>query len=182
MRSFRFIVVKVAASGALMSLLALTAVTASMGGCADNGGLCPRPVGNFTGTYTPVSGNCTNIKSRDLAFSEDPQLSMRTTINTLSDSVTTEVNLIGCTIAVEQSISNGKEKRMVAHLEGNLAVDDARELSGRLSYQEFLEDGMTASCFSEVEVNFVQQGAVSGAALDSTVTIGAAAEAALASP
>lgn len=173
MRSFRFSVVKVAALSALLSLI---------NACADSGGLCPRPVGNFTGTYTPVSGNCTNIKSRDLAFSEDPEQSMQTTINTLSDSVTTEVNLIGCTIAVEQSISNAKEKRMIAHLEGNLAVDDARALSGRLAYQEFMEDGMTTRCFSEVEVNFVQQGAVTGAAPDSTVTIGAAAEAALASP
>lgn len=170
MRSFRFKVVQVAVLGALTAA------------CADNGGLCPRPVGNFTGNFTPVSGNCTNIKSRDLVFSEDPEQSMQTIVNSLSDSVMTEVNLIGCTIAVEQSISSAKEKKLMAHLEGNLAVEDSRALSGRLTYQEFLPDGVTPSCLSEVEVSFVQQGAVAGAVPGATVTIGAAAEAALQSP
>lgn len=174
MRSFRFSVVKVAAFGSLITL------ASSFNGCADNGGVCPRPVGSFTGNFTPVSGNCTSVNSRDLFFDEDESTSM--IVNTLSDSVMTEVDLIGCTVAVSQSISSAKEQTLKARLKGNLAVEDARALSGRLTYQEFLPDGMTQSCVSEVEVNFVQQGAVAGTVPGGTVTFGAAAEAALQSP
>ena len=167
MRSFRFSVVQAATFGALLM------------GCVDGGGLCPRPVGAFTGNFTMVSGNCTSINSRDLVFDEDPSTS--TTINTLSDSVMTEVDLVGCTAVVNQSISS-KEQVLRASLKGNLAVEDARALSGRLSYQEFLPDGMTTSCASEVEVNFVQAGSLGGAPVGRAVQFGAAAEAALASP
>jgi hypothetical protein len=130
-----------------------------------------------------VSGNCTSIKSRDIVFSNDPEESVQTITQTLSDSVTTEVNLIGCTIAVEQSIQTPQTKLMIAHLEGNLAVQDARALSGRLTYQEFLADGKTQACWSEVEVSYVQQN-VGGTVVTggNATTIGAAAEAALASP
>lgn len=171
MRSFRFSVVQVVALGALFS------------GCAESG-QCPRPLGAFAGTYRPVSGNCTNIKSRDLVFSNDPEESVQTITQTLSDSVTTEVNLIGCTIAVEQSIQTPQTKLMIAHLEGNLAVEDARALSGRLTYQEFLADGKTPACWSEVEVSYTQQniGGTVAAAGGGQTTIGAAAQAALAAP
>ena len=91
MRSFRFSVVLVVALGALF------------GGCTANG-QCPRPIGKFVGSYTPVSGNCTNIMSRSLLFDAEKELSSINTDDTLSDSVTTEVNLIGCTVTVEQSI------------------------------------------------------------------------------
>ena len=171
MRSFRFSVVHVAAFGAL-----------SIMGCADSGGLCPRPVGAFTGNFTMVSGNCANVKSRDLVIDEDKEASMLTTVNSLSHSVMTEVNLSGCTVAVEQSISTAKEKILMAKLKGDLAVDGARALSGRLQYQEFLPDGMTQSCYSEVEVSYTQAGSLAGAATGQQVTFGAAAEAALQSP
>ena len=169
MRSFGFSVVQAAALSALMV------------GCADDGGLCPRPKGNYVGSYRPVSGNCTNVKSRDLLIEDGREGSMGMGTITLSDSVWTEVNLIGCTVAVEQSIS--KERTLMAKLAGNLEVEDARTLSGRLTYQEFLPDGMTQSCFSEVEVSYVQQGSVAGGVPGGgAVTIGAAAEAALQSP
>lgn len=170
MRSFRFSVVQVVVLGAMFS------------GCVESG-QCPRPLGAFKGTYQPVNGNCTNIKSRDIVFSSDPEQSVQTITQTLSDSVTTEVNLIGCTIAVEQSIQTPQTKLMIAHLEGNLAVQDSRALSGRLMYQEFLADGKTPACWSEVEVSYVQQnvgGTVATGGMQTT--IGAAAEAALASP
>lgn len=167
MQSFRLSVVAVAVAGAMS------------GGCIQDTGQCPRPVGSFVGTYTPVSGNCTNIKTRPLMFSEDPEQSMISIINSLSDSVMTEVNLIGCTIAVEQSISDAKAQRMIAHIKGNLAVEDANALSGVLTYQEFLPDGTTQACLSQVEVSYVQQGA---AGVAPGQTLGAAAQAALANP
>jgi hypothetical protein len=171
MRSFRFSVVQLVALGAMFS------------GCTESG-QCPRPLGAFAGTYRPVSGNCTSVKSRDIVFSNDPEQSVQTITQTLSDSVTTEVNLIGCTIAVEQSIQTPQTKLMIAHLEGDLSVVDSRALSGRLTYQEFLADGMTQSCWSEVEVSYVQQnvGGTLSAPGGGQTTIGAAAEAALASP
>jgi hypothetical protein len=115
-------------------------------------------------------------------FSEDPEQSVITVRKSLSDTVTTEVNLIGCTIAVEQSITDAKDERMIAHIKGNLAVEDASALSGRLSYQEFLPDGTTQACSSEVEVNYVQQGTTAAGTFVNDGTIGAAAQAALASP
>jgi hypothetical protein len=144
-------------------------------------GQCPRPVGKFVGNYTPVSGNCTNIKSRNIQFEPGKELSILNTDKTLSDSVTTEVNLIGCTVTVEQSVSDPQETRRIAHISGDLAVQDESALSGRLAYQEFLPDGQTPSCFSEVEVSYIKQGAGT-VAPGLGNTIGAAAEAALMSP
>lgn len=147
----------------------------------QNAGQCPRPKGSFTSNFTPVSGNCTKINTRPLQFSEDPEQSVITVTKSLSDTVTTEVNLIGCTIAVEQSITDPKDERMIAHIKGNLAVEDASALSGRLTYQEYLADGTTLACLSEVEVNYVQQGSTTSGALINDGTVGAATAAALAS-
>ena len=171
MRSFRFSVVLVVAVGALFA------------GCTANG-QCPRPIGKFVGNYTPVSGNCTNIKSRNLTFDNAKELSSIATDMSLSDSVTTEVNLIGCTVTVEQSISDAQATRMIAHIEGNLDVDDENALSGTLAYQEYLPDGTTQACYSEVAVTYVKQGGPvsSGGPGSGVTTFGAAAEAALAQP
>lgn len=167
MRSFRCSVVLGVALGALFT------------GCTANG-QCPRPIGKFVGSYTPVSGNCTNIKSRALLFNAEKESSSIDTLDSLSDSVTTEVNLIGCTITVEQSISDAQKTRMIAHIAGDLDVEDENALSGTLAYQEFLPDGTTQACFSEVQVSYVKQGAAAGVtAAGTTTTFGAAAEAAL---
>lgn len=170
MRSFRFSVVYVVALSALFA------------GCTANG-QCPRPVGKFVGSYTPVNGNCTNIKSRNINFDADKELSSIATDKSLSDSVTTEVNLIGCTVTVEQSIQDAEETRMIAHIAGNLDVDAENALSGTLAYQEFLPDGTTQACFSEVQVNYVKQGTAGGVGPGGGVTtFGAAARAALEQP
>jgi hypothetical protein len=132
-----------------------------------------------------VSGTCTNIKSRNLNFDTGKELSNIATMESLSDSVTTEVNLIGCTITVEQSISDAQALRMVAHIEGNLDVDDENALSGTLMYREFQPDGTTEACFSEVAVSYVKQGGgvvSSGGPGAGVTTLGAAAEAALTQP
>lgn len=169
MRSFRFNVVLVVALSALF------------GGCTANG-QCPRPVGKFVGSYTPVSGNCTNIKSRALNFDTGKELSNIATDMSLSDSVTTEVNLIGCTVTVEQSVANAQDMP-IAHIAGNLDVEDENALSGTLAYQEFLPDGTTQACFSEVQVSYVKQGVAAGVNANGTVTtFGAAAQAALEQP
>jgi hypothetical protein len=166
MRSFRFSVVPVVF--AVMYL----------GGCAESS-LCPRPIGKFTGTFAQVSGNCPNVMSRDLEF-ETGETTVMDQINTLSDSVETVVNLIGCTVVVEQSISTPAEKRPVAHFEGNLAVENENVLAGRVSYQEFLPDGVSEACRSELEVSYVKQGSGSVAQPGAgNAEIGAAAAAAL---
>ena len=169
MRSFRFSVVLVVALSALF------------GGCTANG-QCPRPVGKFVGSYTPVSGNCTQVKSRALTFDMGKELSNIATDTSLSDSVTTEVNLIGCTVTVDQKVSNAMAMP-IAHIAGNLDVEDENALSGTLDYQEFLPDGTTQACFSQVQVSYVKQGAAAGVnAAGQVTTFGAAAQAALEQP
>lgn len=169
MRSFRFSVVLVVAVGAYI------------GGCAPSG-QCPRPIGRFVGSYTPVSGNCTQVKSRNLNFEMGRELSNIATDTSLSDSVTTEVNLVGCTITVDQKVSNAMAMP-IAHIAGNLDVEDENALSGTLSYQEFLPDGTTQACYSEVQVSYVKQGAAAGVNSNGMVTtFGAAAQAALEQP
>jgi hypothetical protein len=170
MRSFRFNVVLVVALSALF------------GGCTANS-QCPRPLGSFVGQYTAVSGNCTSIMGRTLLFDAERETSSINTLDTLSDSVTTEVNLIGCTVTVEQSISDSSKTRMIAKIEGDLDVMDENALSGTLAYQEFLPDGTTQACASTVQVNYVKQGAAAGVtATGNVTTFGAAAEAALSQP
>jgi len=169
MRSFRF------------SVVLVVVVSALFGGCTANG-QCPRPVGKFIGSYTPVNGNCTNIKSRALNFDMGKELSNIATDMSLSDSVTTEVNLIGCTVTVEQSVENA-QNMPIAHIAGNLDVEDENALSGTLAYQEFLPDGVTQACASSVQVSYVKQGASAGVDANGQVTtFGAAAQAALEQP
>lgn len=169
MRSFRF------------SVVLVVALCALFGGCTANG-QCPRPVGKYVGNYTPVSGNCTDIKTRALNFENGKELSNIATDMSLSDSVTTEVNLIGCTITVEQMVANAQDMP-IAHIAGNLDVEDENALTGTLAYQEFLPDGVTQACASEVQVSYIRQGPASGVqANGQLVTFGAAAQAALEQP
>jgi hypothetical protein len=154
------------------------ALSASVG-CVQSGSQCPRPKGSFTARLTPVSGNCTKINTRPIVFDDTEEDTMVLIKMTLSDTTRTEVNLIGCSVVIDQTISEPKEKRTIAQLKGDLAVEDARALSGRLSYQEFALDGTTQACSSELQVDLVQEGAAAGGVFMNDGRIGAAAEAAL---
>jgi hypothetical protein len=155
--------------------LALSAST----GCLQSGGQCPRPKGSFTARLTPLSGNCTKINTRPIFFDDTEEDTMILIKMTLSDTTRTEVNLIGCSVVIDQIISDPKEKRVLAQLKGDLSVEGARALSGYVSYQEFAPDGTTQACSSELQVNLVQEGAAAGGSFMNDGRIGAAAEAAL---
>ena len=145
-------------------------------GCAQDGGQCARPIGAYKAAFTPVSGNCTQVMARDLSFSKDDPLVTVSMTSSLSDSVVTEVNLIGCTVAVKQTISDAKGARLVASLKGQLDVQDDTALAGRFDYQEFMPDGSTLRCASQVEGSYTLMGAASNGEL------GAAAQHVISSP
>jgi hypothetical protein len=142
-------------------------------GCALGEGQCPRPIGAYRGTYTVLNGNCAEAMGRDIDFSKDDQLSTVKTNNTLSDSVTTEINLVGCTIGVSQSVSDASGVHMISSLNGDLNVEDEAALSGQLNYAEYMPDGTTQRCTSQVAASYTLQG---------TGALGAAAQHALATP
>jgi len=143
-------------------------------GCMQDGGQCPRPVGAYKAAFTPVSGNCTQVMGRDLNFMKsDEQVTVSMT-KSLSDLVVTEVNLIGCTVAVHQEISDPMGVKRIASLKGNLDVQDDTALTGRFSYQEFMPDGTTQRCVSDVDVSYTL--------MDANGTLGAAAQHVLTSP
>jgi hypothetical protein len=123
-------------------------------GCTQNAGMCQRPTGSFHPTYSVVAGNCTQFAGRDLNLNADDQLSTVSTVNSLADSVTTEVNLVGCTVGFKQRVMDSMGVRLVSRLEGELNVEDESALSGQLSYMEYMPDGATERCRSQVEVSY----------------------------
>jgi hypothetical protein len=144
-------------------------------GCAQDAGQCSRPIGEYRAAFTPLNGNCTQVMARGLKFSKDDPLVTVQTTTSLSDSVVTEVNLIGCTVAVKQSISDAKGSNLVASLKGELDVEEAA-LTGRFAYQEFMPDGKTLRCASDVEASYTLMEGTGNS------TLGAAALHVLSSP
>lgn len=142
-------------------------------GCAQSGGQCPRPVGAYKAAFTPVSGNCTQFMGRPLVFDPNEKDVVTTMMKSFGDLVTTEVNLIGCTIAVKQDITDPDGVKMIASLKGDLDVQEDTALTGRFTYFEFMPDGTTQRCASSVDVSYT---------LMDGSTLGAAAQAVLAAP
>jgi len=142
-------------------------------GCVQSGGQCSRPVGAYKGEFTPVSGNCTTVMSRDLNFNPDDEQVTVSMIKGFSDLVVTEVNLIGCTVAVKQSIQDAMGTKLIASLKGDLDVQDDTALTGRFTYQEFMPDGTTQRCASYLDVSYT---------LMNGGSLGAAAQHVLATP
>ncbi|HEY2734419.1 MAG TPA: hypothetical protein VGI70_10565, partial [Polyangiales bacterium] len=113
MRSFRLIM-----AGA--ALLCLDAV-----GCGQPTATgCPRAIGSFHGAYTYINGSCEpTFEGRTLLLTKDAPGSSVSTENNLADSVTTEINLIGCTIGVKQDISDVTSMKKMSEISGELNVE-----------------------------------------------------------
>jgi hypothetical protein len=146
-------------------------------GCVQGQGQCPRPIGAFHGTYSIMNGNCTSTVARDLTLSRDDQQNTVGTVKTLSDAVTTEVNLVGCTIGVKQRITDPDGTRLISDLEGELTVQDGSALVGTMNYVQYMADGVTQQCRSQVAANYTLAGATQAAS-----SIGAAAQHAISTP
>src|SRR5688572_17756528 len=134
MRSFRF-------SG-LVGALCASSVCAS--GCVSQE-QCQKPVGQYHAAYSVVDGNCSPPLMRDLDLEQDADQTTGTTVDDLSDSVTTEVSLVGCTIGLRQDVADRMKKIPKSKLTGNLQVKDAEAsaMEGMMLYQEFMQDGTT---------------------------------------
>jgi hypothetical protein len=140
-------------------------------GCAQSGGQCSRPVGAYKAAFTPVSGNCTQFMSRDLTFEANDEEVTVLMMKSFGDLVVTEVNLIGCTVAVKQQISDPMGVKLIASLKGDLDVQDDTALTGRFDYREFMPDGTTQRCASYVDVSYtLMENGTLGAAAQSVLT------------
>jgi hypothetical protein len=172
MRSFCFY----GLSGTLVvGLIAMFGVHST--GCVQGQGQCPRPIGAFHGTYSIMNGNCTSTVARDLMLSRDDQQNTVGTVKTLSDAVTTEVNLVGCTIGVKQRITDPEGTRLISDIEGELTVQDESALVGTMNYVQYMPDGVTQQCRSQVAANYTLNGGMQTAS-----PIGSAAQHALSTP
>jgi len=145
-------------------------MAALAGSCAPIQDNCPKPVGEFQGTYNLLNGTCTRLQSRALRFDKDEPLFSTIRMGTLGDSVVTEKNFVGCTIEVKQQIISSTG---TAAIEGELTVHDGSALSGQLRYSEVMPDGVTELCRSQVSASYT---------LKDNITIGSAAQSALANP
>ena len=142
--------------------------------CAQGGGQCTRPVGAYKAAFTPVSGNCTQFMSREILFEATDEDVSISRMKTFGDLTVTEVNLIGCTVAVKQEISDPMGAKLIATLKGDYA--EARRINdtaliGRFDYREFMPDGTTQRCASYVDVSCTQMnGGTLGAAAQAVLT------------
>jgi hypothetical protein len=130
--------------------------SAALSGCVPGNGQCRKPVGEYHAAYTVMDGNCNQPLSRDIVLDADADQNTRTTTTTLSDSVTTEINLIGCTIGVKQEIKDSMGLVVKSNLQGELQVmgESASELEGTLQYKEYMPDGATVRCVSNVNASY----------------------------
>jgi hypothetical protein len=134
---------------------------------------CPRAIGTFTGQYSFISGTCEpSFQGRELQLEKDDPGNTVRKVNNLSDSVTTEINLIGCTIGVKQEITDTAGVKKISDINGDLNVEDASALSGEIARTEYMPDGTTVRCTAQYNATYTLDGAV----------IGTAAQHALSSP
>jgi len=147
----------------------LAACALTFSGCAAGDGRCAKPVGAYLGSYGVVAGTCTRIVGRPLMFAKDDPVETSETVTPPTGPIRTTLNRVGCTIELKQEIT---DMGATATLQGELSVSD-NSLSGMLYYSELLPDGKTERCRGQVDALYE---------LQDGVPIGAAAQAALASP
>jgi hypothetical protein len=174
MRSFCFYGMGGTVLGGLIAMLSMHS-----SGCVQGQGQCPRPIGQFHASYNVVNGNCTSTIARDLTLSKDDKQNTISMAGNLSEAVTTEVNLIGCTIGVTQHITDPMGTKHIADLEGELTVQDESALVGTMNYVQYMPDGITQQCHSQVSASYTLGGA---SQTSSSTAIGAAAQHALSTP
>ena len=158
MRSFDFIKIGTAVAGLIGALGCGQPVT----------GQCSRAIGVYHGRYSFVSGTCEpTLQGRALVLEQgDLTNTLKKTI-TLSDVVTQETNLIGCTIGVTQQITdNSVAMRMISTLKGDLQVSEDESLSGTMLRTEYMPDGSTIRCMGLYNALYTRDGAVIGSAAE----------------
>jgi len=128
---------------------------------------CPRAIGVFHGRYTYMTGTCEPaLQGRALLLeSDDPGNTVRK-VNNLSDVVTTEINLIGCTIGMKQDITDTLGTHKIQSLMGDLSVHDGTALSGQIYRTEYMPDGSTVRCTGTYDATYTRDGAVLGGAAE----------------
>lgn len=134
---------------------------------------CPRAIGTFHAQYSYLSGSCEQtFQGRALLLEKSDLDTTTKRVISLSDSVTTEINLIGCTIGIKQQITDVEGARLISAIAGDLEVEDGTALSGQITRTEYMDDGKTVRCSGQYNAYY---------SLDD-VMIGGAAQNALGSP
>jgi hypothetical protein len=156
MRSFDFIMIGAA-------LLGLGSV-----GCGQPvSGACQRAIGVYHGRYSFLTGTCEpTLQGRALVLEKDDLQSTIKKQTTLSDVVTTEINLIGCMIGMRQDITDTGQQRMKSSLKGDLEVGQDDSLSGQISRVEYMPDGSTVRCTGTYNALYTRDGAIIGSAAE----------------
>jgi hypothetical protein len=147
----------------------LAAFTLTFTGCAAGNGQCAKPVGDYTGSYGIVAGNCTRVVGRTLVFDQNDTVNTVMTMNQSTGPTRTELNRVGCTIEVRQDVT---DMGVTSTLQGELEVN-GNTLSGMLAYSELMPDGKTERCRGQIDAQYE---------LNDGVPVGAAAQAVLMSP
>ena len=140
--------------------------SAGVSGCVSQE-QCQKPVGMYHAAYSVVDGTCSQPLMRDLDLEQDADQTTGTTVDDLAASVTTEVSLVGCTIGLKQHVADRMTKIPKSKLEGNLQVKDpeASAMEGMMLYTEFMQDGTTLRCQSNVQASFTLSGGNTGTPL-----------------
>jgi hypothetical protein len=151
------------------AILGLGLVAAGCGQSTVSG--CPRAVGVFHGQYSYINGTCEpQYQARTLSLGKDDPTNTTTTMNYLSDSVTTEINLIGCTIAMNQQITASQGTKKISELSGELDVEDSSALSGAVTRTEYMPDGTTVRCMGQYNATYTLDSAPLGGAAQHALT------------
>jgi hypothetical protein len=132
---------------------------------------CPRAVGVFHGQYSYITGTCEpQFQGRTLTLDKDDPGNTVRKVNNLSDSVTTEINLIGCTIGMTQQITDTGGTKKISEVSGDLDVEDASALSGQILRTEYMPDGTTIRCSGRYNATYSLETAPVGGAAQHALT------------
>jgi hypothetical protein len=127
---------------------------------------CPRAIGVFHGSYTYLDGNCgASLEGRALLLEKDDPGNTVRKVNNLSDSVITEINLIGCSIGMKQEIISAAMLKL-SDLQGDLEVEDESALSGVVEHHEYMPDGSTVRCTGHYNATYTLDNTILGGAAE----------------
>jgi hypothetical protein len=150
-------------------LIMVGAALVGLGGAAcgqPTAGECSRAIGVYNGRYAYLTGTCEpTLQGRPLVLAKDDSTNTTKTMGSLSDVVTTEINLIGCRIGMRQNITApGPTARLISTLKGDLQVSEDDSLSGQIARTEYMPDGTTVRCAGLYDATYTRDGITLGGA------------------
>jgi hypothetical protein len=116
----------------------------------------------FLASYQWLDGACGSFQGNTFKVQSDDKGTVTRVENRLSDTLTTQVILKGCTIAVKQSVEMMGTK--LSEIEGDLHVQDKNALSGMMTRIEYMPDG-AIRCHAVYDARYTRQDVIVGGAV-----------------